>query len=552
MSNLKGFSFPPRSCVYRNGWCTCGVWPHRSWGDSGTHACGGTFGFGCGEFGLFSACGGSDEGWGCLYSGPGFPGLGDGGWDGGGHRECCHQLHAECPHGCSDQASSEHSIKTMMDTMEKLKLGTTGSGVEAPSKPEDVTSAAAASRLDSPLSMRVRWNWPAQVEGVWEGHWSQTYVLAEVPFAMEGVTKGAPIGRSGSNPNARVDLEPSQAGWSIRMMQSVHLDWTQTFLRAFIRCLPWFASIHCRCSVTPGSAITMSCCRHVQWNSMMRTTPLGKLGVKQVAWKNVRNAASASEEPITREIPKRFCSLPLGVDRGKATQNCQISVELSTALSMKVGGKETHIFCLDARTRCHSPVQLSWTSRYQWHASESLIPMIVARYGQMIWASILILAVFGRVVTAYVAMNSQKALPRSSLHVAGPEGLLLVASLGPLYWKLWRHHGPRIAADGQGIVQLTMEWDIQYDMSPQKHAKIKRQSSTSIVFDVLIGIYPRVTTSTLLLWERFSLAFTRLPQQTVFWNQNFGTPQQEVKGGWLLLVCHFLDALQTLDNINYR
>ena len=46
----------------------------------------------------------------------------------------------------------------MMDTMEKLKLGTTGSGVEAPSKPEDVTSAAAASRLDSPLSMRVRWN----------------------------------------------------------------------------------------------------------------------------------------------------------------------------------------------------------------------------------------------------------------------------------------------------------------------------------------------------------------------------------------------------------
>ena len=46
-------------------------------------------------------------------------------------------------------------------------------------------------------------------------------------------------------------------------------------------------------------------------------------------------------------------------------------------------------------------------------------------------------------------------------------------------------------------------------------------------------------------------SFTRLPQQTVFWNQNFGTPQQEVKGGWLLLVCHFPDALQTLDNINY-
>ena len=39
-------------------------------------------------------------------------------------------------------------------------MGTTGSGV-APSKPEDVTSAAAASPLDSPLSMRVRWNWPS-------------------------------------------------------------------------------------------------------------------------------------------------------------------------------------------------------------------------------------------------------------------------------------------------------------------------------------------------------------------------------------------------------
>ena len=33
--------------------------------------------------------------------------------------------------------------------------------------------------------------------------------------------------------------------------------------------------------------------------------------------------------------------------------------------------------------------------------------------------------------------------------------------------------------------------------------------------------------------------------QTVFWNQNLTHRNQQVKGGWLLLVCHFLDALQT-------
>ena len=30
------------------------------------------------------------------------------------------------------------------------------------------------------------------------------------------------------------------------------------------------------------------------------------------------------------------------------------------------------------------------------------------------------------------------------------------------------------------------------------------------------------------------------------------TPQSQVKGGWLLLVCHFLDALQTLKYICKR
>ena len=41
------------------------------------------------------------------------------------------------------------------------------------------------------------------------------------------------------------------------------------------------------------------------------------------------------------------------------------------------------------------------------------------------------------------------------------------------------------------------------------------------------------------------LALGGLPQQTVFWNQNLTHRNQQVKGGWLLLVCHFLDALQT-------
>jgi len=47
------------------------------------------------------------------------------------------------------------------------------------------------------------------------------------------------------------------------------------------------------------------------------------------------------------------------------------------------------------------------------------------------------------------------------------------------------------------------------------------------------------------LVERFTfLPLGGLPQQTVFWNQSLAHRTQQVKGGWLLLVCHFLDALQ--------
>ena len=48
---------------------------------------------------------------------------------------------------------------------------------------------------------------------------------------------------------------PMVARNSTMMKQTRHfrpLPVYSTFLRAFIRCLPWFASIHCRCSVTPG------------------------------------------------------------------------------------------------------------------------------------------------------------------------------------------------------------------------------------------------------------------------------------------------------------
>jgi len=84
----------------------------------------------------------------------------------------------------------QDSIKTMMDTMEKLKLGSTASGVEAPSKPEGVASAAVAASsgvaaMDDSVLEQTQHKW--KVFG--RGTDSQTYVLADVPFSMEGVTK---------------------------------------------------------------------------------------------------------------------------------------------------------------------------------------------------------------------------------------------------------------------------------------------------------------------------------------------------------------------------
>ena len=54
---------------------------------------------------------------------------------------------------------------------------------------------------------------------------------------------------------------------------------------------------------------------------------------------------------------------------------------------------------------------------------------------------------------------------------------------------------------------------------------------------------------TALVERRKFLVLGGLPQQTVFWNQNLTHRNQQVKGGWLLLVCHLLDALQTFENL---
>ena len=57
---------------------------------------------------------------------------------------------------------------------------------------------------------------------------------------------------------------------------------------------------------------------HTTWAARRQTSCVKKRAKRRLGLRGT----------ITREIPERFCSLPLGVDRGKATQNCQISVEL--------------------------------------------------------------------------------------------------------------------------------------------------------------------------------------------------------------------------------
>ena len=84
----------------------------------------------------------------------------------------------------------QDSIEKMMSTMDKMKLGSTASGVEAPSRPEGVASAAAvpsaaAAPMDDSVVEQTTHKW--KVFG--RGTPSSTYILAEVPFSMEAVTK---------------------------------------------------------------------------------------------------------------------------------------------------------------------------------------------------------------------------------------------------------------------------------------------------------------------------------------------------------------------------
>ena len=100
------------------------------------------------------------------------------------------------------------SLKKMEDTMERLKLGTTAVGVETPSMPEGVDSVKAAGTMGAAAAGVEAPSLPegeASIEDAMEtaefevtqhkwkvfgrGTKSQTYVLADVPFAMEPVSK---------------------------------------------------------------------------------------------------------------------------------------------------------------------------------------------------------------------------------------------------------------------------------------------------------------------------------------------------------------------------
>ena len=75
------------------------------------------------------------------------------------------------------------------------------------------------------------------------------------------------------------------------------------------------------------------------YNVLLQSCPVELYDVDRINWAARRQKRCCSmvicakrsfglRGPIARKIPQRFCSLPLGVARGKA-QKCQISVELS-------------------------------------------------------------------------------------------------------------------------------------------------------------------------------------------------------------------------------
>ena len=83
----------------------------------------------------------------------------------------------------------QDSIDKMIETVEKMKLGSTADGVEAPSRPEGVASAAAvpsgdAAPMDDSVVEQTTHKW--KVFG--RGTSSPTFILADVPFQHEAVT----------------------------------------------------------------------------------------------------------------------------------------------------------------------------------------------------------------------------------------------------------------------------------------------------------------------------------------------------------------------------
>ena len=277
-------------------------------------------------------------------------------------------------------------------------------------------------------------------------------------------------------------------------------------------------------------------------------------------------------------IPRRRLEGRRGTSSGPALlgDHQQWRKEATCASSARVSGSKDEVPLAWSRSLAGTGARewacnWSWTSRdHQWHASESLIPMIVARLDKWFgppsssWRWTL-------AVAAYVAMNSQKAHDEVTKqpHVAGrhrpgvgsdTEGEPAVGIKGSRLGSIWeedlclRQEGPGHPEDEAPRQHGWQNWQLAFVCDCPEHDLDQRWRvwtwCSVCRWRCLIGIIQGSPLHTAFVGTVLT-SFTRLPQQTVFWNQNFGTPQQEVKGGWLLLVCHFPDALQTLDNINY-
>ena len=84
----------------------------------------------------------------------------------------------------------QDSIDKMIETVEKMKLGSTADGVEAPSRPEGVASAAAVPSGDvAPMDDSVVEQTTHKWKVFGRGTSSPTFILADVPFQHEAVTK---------------------------------------------------------------------------------------------------------------------------------------------------------------------------------------------------------------------------------------------------------------------------------------------------------------------------------------------------------------------------